>query len=447
MTKGENQNASAVKKRRKSSDPVDTLVFLIPCLACIQIKLIGVLNGSDVFFLIVFIFLAFRRKIRIATPAGKKFLFFCSLWLVSQCVTDVVRHSAFGDYARGWSNIGITLVNFAVLCALAYGRPRRLVLYGWGLVTGSFLTFIITPDKFADVDLWKFAFSFPVTLAVFLFASRARCRGHWPITLSVLIGVLNIYLGSRSLGGVCLAAALYLGVTRFLQRKERRSHKLNTRSVVAIAASLGLGFFVALSAYQYAASTGFLGNKARVEYREQSSGRYGLLLGGRTDMLGAFPAIYDSPILGHGSWAKDPTYVIAQHEALAALGYENAWEMSSEDLEEGLIPAHSYMLQAWVDAGILGAFFFAWVFVFAARVLMRVYPPNVVLLPVMALVGLTLLWNILFSPYGAEVRIIFPYYVVMLMSCQGMAAHETVKAAASTVKRKIDATLAPLTQH
>jgi hypothetical protein len=93
----------------------------------------------------------------------------------------------------------------------------------------------------------------------------------------------------------------------------------------------------------------------------------------------------------------------------------------------GLIPEHSYLFGAWVDAGILGAVFWAWVFLLDAKTLMRVYPPTTMLLPVMSYVGFELLWDIIFSPYGAEVRIIVPFYAVMLMTCSDLAPRKAAQ--------------------
>lgn len=420
MIPAESQGATATQKRPGGSDLIDLLVFLVPCLEFFQIKAIGVLFGPELLLLVILIFLAFRMRIRINTRSGKTFMILCSLWLVAQCVTDILRHSAFRDYARGWSNIGMTLGNFAVLYTLLYGRPRRLIFYGWGLVVGGLLSFLISPDIYAASDPWKFGIGFPVTLATFLFVSRSTCRSSLQIALSLTIGVINIGLGDRSVGGVCLVTALYLFVSRTMARKTAESPKLKAKWMLAFAALIIIGFAGVLWAYQFAASAGVLGEDARVKYENQSSGRYGILLGGRVEMLGYLPAIYDSPIFGHGSWAKDPTYLIAEHQALALMGYSTADEVSPEDFEEGLIPTHSYLFGAWVDAGVLGAIFWAWVFVLDAKTLMRVYPPTTVLLPVMSYIGFELLWDVVFSPYGAEVRIIFPFYIVMLMTCSDM---------------------------
>ena len=447
-----------VRGRSKGLDFVDILVFLIPCLQLIRIRVVGVLNGSDVLTLIIFLYLAFRGKLRIATPVGKWTLFLCSLWLASQCVTDIVRHSALTDYARGWSNIGFTFASLAVLWTLLYGRPRRLVLYGWGLVIGGVLFAIINPNEMtaagAPGDAWKFGFAYPVTLGVFLFASRKGCRGLWPVALGVMAGILNLWEGSRAVGGFCLAAAVYLVVTGFLRRKSGGSSKLKAGTVMALAASIILGIAGVLWAYQYAATSGILGQGAQETYEEQSSGKYGVLLGGRTELLATLPAIYDSPILGHGSWAKEPLYIILQNQALARLGYKIAWNIADENLREGLIPTHSYLFSAWVDGGILGAVFWGWVFVLTARVLLRVYPDTAVLLPVIAFLAFLMLWDILFSPYGTPGRVTFPYSFVMLMTFAGMAPQKAVQVATVTLKkrtptakRRVHAGLAPRPQQ
>ena len=434
-----------IRKRHNSIEAFDFVVFVIPCLQLIRIRVIGVLNGSDLLMLVIFLSLALRGKLRVTSRVGKWSLILCSLWLASQCVTDIVRHSALADYARGWSNIGLTFISLAVLWTLLYGRPHRLTLYGWGLVIGGVLYAFINPNEMtaagAPGDLWKFGLAFPLSLGAFLLASRKECRGHWPITLAVLMGMINMVLGARAVGGICLAAALYLSVTSLSRRKNPEIFRLKTRTMVALAASIIIGGAAVMWAYQYTANAGILGERAKEKYDEESSGEYGVLLGGRTEVLATFPAIYDSPILGHGSWAKEPLYIILQNQALARLGYKVAWNISNEQLQEGLIPTHSYLFGAWVDGGILGAVFWVWVFAMTARVLTRVHPATAVLLPVVSFLSFFLLWDILFSPYGTPGRISFPYSIVVLMTLMDAAASKMVRAMPARPPKRIKASL------
>lgn len=413
----------------------DGLAFSIPFLRFVQLKVVGTLSGSDILIVIVFLGVVVARRLKIKSRGAKTLLILCSLWLLSQVVTDVVRRTAFADYARGWSNIGFTLATFAVLLTILYGRTRRLVLYGWGLVIGGLLTYWIAPDEYMKGDPWKFGLSFPVTWAVMLFASRKQCRGYWPIMLATAVGMLNIWLGARSIGAFCLVAAIYLFATRMLRKRTRGAVKLKVRFPVAIVASLLLSGIGIIWAYSYAASTGLLGEDAQQKYELQSGGKYGLLLGGRVETLGSIPAIYASPILGHGSWARDPLYVFMEERGLAMLGYNVKDNFDPEVLRAGYIPTHSYIFGAWVDAGILGAVFWGWVFILAARALSRVYPINAPLVPFAAFAGFWILWDVLFSPYGAEMRIITPYYLVLLMTCMSIAPGKPLKETGDAIGR------------
>jgi hypothetical protein len=161
------------------------------------------------------------------------------------------------------------------------------------------------------------------------------------------------------------------------------------------------------------------------------------LLGGRPELLSELPAIYDSPILGHGSWSKDPIYLIEEHQALKLLGYgEEAKLLFRDELRQGFIPAHSYFFQAWVDAGILGAVFWGWMFILTARVMLRVYPAAALLLPVVSYLGFYLLWNIPFSPYGTAPRLTFPYSIVMMIAFMDMARRTATQPATAKIKMK-----------
>jgi hypothetical protein len=416
-------------KRPGKLDPVDILVFLIPFFQFANIRIIGTLTGSDVFFLLLFFYLAARLKLRVSTPLARTFIVLCLLWLLSQIVTDLIRHTPFPNLARSWSNISVTLVAFTVLFTLLYGRPRRIVIYGWGCALGATVTFFVSPSDFATEYPWKFGIGWPVTLGVVLLASRKEFRGNLPIQLLTIIGIVNVFLGARSMGEVCLAAAMFILITRRVHKKKSITLKLKTRTKVAIAISMLLGAGGLAWAYQYVAGHGMLGEVAQTKFNSQSAGKYGFLLGGRTEILGSLPAIYDSPLIGHGSDAKDPKYALMMQQSLALLGYDAAAEDAEQGLEGGYdtIPVHSYLFSAWVWAGLLGAIFWAWVWSVAARALFRAYPQSLYILPLVAFCAFEILWDILFSPYGTLSRVFVPYYVVIFMSCLEIVPRKTAK--------------------
>ena len=82
-------------------------------------------------------------------------------------------------------------------------------------------------------------------------------------------------MGSRSTGGFCLAAALYLSTTRFLRNRAAQGVKLRVGAIAAIAAALLIGGIGMVWAYSYAAKAGMLGEEARDKYELESGGKYG----------------------------------------------------------------------------------------------------------------------------------------------------------------------------
>jgi len=398
----------------------DILAFAIPCLQFLKFNVVGILYASDLLLAITFLYFAFSGKLKLSTSLSRKFVVLCAIWLGSQVVTDLIVHSAFADYARGWSRIITTLVSFCVLYPLLYGRSLRLLLYGWGLVIGGTLELLIDPGQWGKDYPWKFGLCFPVTLVAFLVASRKSSTAYSAIILSTLIGLINIAAGTRSRGGVCLVVALYLLLSLPARQKCSIPHAFKGRSVLAIVGGIALAIVAVLWVYDRAANTGLLGGSAKEEYLQQSSGDYGVLLGGRSAILGSIPAILDSPILGHGSWARDPIYVLAQMQAMAEMGYENLSAVEEEELDEGYIPAHSYLFGAWVEAGLAGAVFWGWILIMALKIFFRAYPLSATLLPLAAFCALSLAWDVVFSPYGAQQRLIVPYYVLMLMTVLGV---------------------------
>ncbi len=109
--------------------------------------------------------------------------------------------------------------------------------------------------------------------------------------------------------------------------------------------------------------------------------------------------------------------------------------ITPEEMRSGIIPTHSYLFGAWVDAGILGAVFWVWILVSTARVFTRIYPATNALLPVGIYLAFLLLWNIPFSPYGTDGRLTFPYSFVLLMTLMDSAARKSMRAPAVRSQR------------
>jgi hypothetical protein len=423
--------AGRVNEAQPSSFFLNMTTFLIPALKFVEINLVGSLYLSDLLLAALFCILLFRR--RSFTPLNstltKKFLIYGSMWFVAQIVTDIVRQTPFEDFARGWARIVVTLLHFSVLYILLHDQPRRILIYGWGLVVGSILAYFFNPFVFAAEYPWESGWAFPVTLAVFLVASDEQ---YPSLILPIAIGVINIYLGYRSMGATCFLVAIYLFLRLVSSRSEAWRLSLRKPKYVALAVALvALGIWSMANAYQKAASSGLLGEAAQWKYEFQSSGEYGLLLGGRSEIMLGFLAIYDSPLLGHGSWAKNEEYVAAYRAMMLLLGYNPAAFQRGKgtgiDSQENdnLIVAHSHILGAWVEAGIVGGLFFVWILVLAARSLKRLFTARIQHAPLVVFYAFWLMWNLCFEPYGGDKRFTVLYFVVVLTSYATVLSERT----------------------
>jgi len=89
-----------------------------------------------------------------------------------------------------------------------------------------------------------------------------------------------------------------------------------------------------------------------------------------------------------------------------------------QDIEEegrGRIPAHSHLMGAWVQAGILGAVFWAYVFWLALKSVFRLAMLRPGTAPVYMWILVGFIWDVLFSPFGATQRTLAALAIVLTM--------------------------------
>lgn len=392
----------------------EVVAFVIPCLIFIEIKLVGRLFLSEIILFGSFPFLLLIRGRVLLEAMPRTLILLGLIWLLGQVVTDVIRSTPFEDYSRGWSKIIFLLLNFSAIYILLYKNKRRLMLFALGIATGQILQYFIDPNVYAaGGSVWKFGVGYAITFLVVLSTQlKAIYRINY-LSGAVLIGaaLMNFYLGFRSLGVFCFVTALFLVYQRILNtRKAFVDSTVRGKTVVA-AISLGvLVGYIGIEAYGYGASEGWLGQEVKQKYELQSRGQFGIFLGGRPELLVSSLAVMESPIIGHGSWAKDPKYKALLYELLSQYGYK-----IENDNDSDLIPTHSYFFGAWVDSGVVGALFWFWVLLLPIKLLIVLRQCMLPLAVLLTFVAFSMIWNILFSPFGATGRVYAAYYIVLLM--------------------------------
>jgi hypothetical protein len=391
----------------------DLLAIAIPLSQFAEFNIVGRLFAPDIMLLALLPFVLFSRGRVLTKGMPGMFLVMGFVWLLGQILTDLVRSIPFEDYSRGWAMIGFTLTNFMVLYVLLSESSRRIILYTFGFAGGGILTYVLNPSIYAVGEPWKFGYGFGVTVLVVLVAVLFVYQSRYSFACLVLFcaATLNLYEGVRSMAGICFLAAAYLIVQRTAHDRQNSGTGMSFGNAVAVFAILVLASVAMFQMYGYCASNGLLGNKAWEKYEIESSGRYGILVGGRPEFIAGLEAVMESPILGHGSWAKDWRYGGRAEAIRANLGYGDVGPSDT-----WVIPSHSHLIGAWVDAGILGAIFWLWVLFLPLRVLRTLYLRATPLAPLIAFFAIVLIWDIMFSPYGAERRFMTPFYLVVMLS-------------------------------
>lgn len=415
----------------------EAVTFSSPMLLCVELQMGGRLLLTEVVLLAVLPMLLIQEGPRLMARGPRLILGLGLLWLFGQVATDLIRGTPFVDLARGWSKIAFTLINFAALYLLVGDRRRRLLSFALGMCLGwflmfavnpieaasvepwKFLIFAINPNEFASVEPWKFGVGAPVTI-LGLFLASVRPFSRMRLTQAAIVGglgFLNFLMGARLMGGVCFLTAVYLTVQSVFAGRNVHFGRIGAFQFLVFGVIAIVPLILTYSAYSSMASSGWLGEDARRKFELQSSGKFGVLLGGRAESLASINAVMDSPIIGHGSWAKDSRYIDYLYK-LYEFGYDPGTIIKEYERAD-IIPSHSYLMGAWVDAGMLGALFWAVVFWKIPALLIKWVSVVDPWSPLLIYFLVQFAWAILFSPYGHEARITAPYSIVMILFMTG----------------------------
>lgn len=395
-------------------------IFFLGVFSSFYINFIGQLYVTEIVLALLFPFQWIRNwNVLLKGQLTGRILLFGSLWFVSQVFTDLIRGTPTNDMLRGWAGILVLLVTFSSLYLLLRKSIRRIQIFLLGYAIGVMASCYIQPPYYFAAEPWKFGFGYPTTLLVLLFilhttGKKLNDLNKWVLPLLAL-GGLSIYLNARSLGATIIMTALILWLRNRSFGKAILT-RIRPQSIIAGGLILGLTIWGLISVYALAAQKGYLGEEARLKYMWQDSGRFGLLLGGRSEILASAIAIRDSPIIGHGSWAQDPAYRVFLYRLLD-LGYElSPEELSRYIYESDLIPAHSHIFQAWVWGGILGAVFWLVILGMIIKVLVQSnrFPNNLYILVIFF--SISSIWDIFFSPFASIMRLRWAFQLVVFIT-------------------------------
>lgn len=335
----------------------------------------------------------------------RQLLLLAFIWAFCQLLSDQINRVDVIDSVKG---VGAPLIFMSTLLALCIYMGKdieRMPSFLIGALFGLIPQFIFYPSTYFLSNPWKWGVGlFAVEyFAVYFTFFYQRKRSLYLIFFVVIFAGIGLSNDSRSMAIFPTLAAMI-----YVLARTRRFGSVLTKfkgrfGVAKLVFTLGSLLLVLNSITTTVFSSDWISQSLPQEsakkFQMQAGGEYGILLGGRNEMLVSIDAFLEKPLLGHGSWAKDNGgYENALLARTYALGYSDRNDLiSSSDL----IPVHSYLMGGLVWAGIAGGLF--WLFMM--RWLLFIFISNISFLGFYFYNGIVaIMWNIFFSPFGASAR-------------------------------------------
>jgi len=378
--------------------------FQLGFLSALKINFFGEIYLGEIIFM-VFLLSKFPR---LNFPKQELSLFFFAmLWASAQFVSDVNNGTQVNYALKGIFTPIFFIFTFLGFFSYFKKRFNRFPSFILGASFGALAQLLIFGgNAYFEDNMWKWGLGGELLSIVVIYLSFF-VRGPKKLLIFLVVfsfGVVSVINSARSLAFLpIISSILFLifhgnkqySVIRWLKRGVTG---LKLLIIVILSIIVMNGATTALFS-----SDRFLENFSEdvaLKYKTQAAGKYGMLLGGRPELLASVKAFLDKPFLGHGSWAMDKEFYYTDmiNELKLELGYEN---IRADYSKIKLVPAHSFLTGSVVWAGIFGGLF--WL-VLINKVL-KIFILNINVLPIYFYTGVIFfVWDFLFSPFMAITR-------------------------------------------
>jgi hypothetical protein len=382
----------------------------------IPITLIGTFRLGEILVLGLY---PFYIKHILKALRNREVLFLISLaalWFCSQLLSDIYNGSTMKNNLRGLGSIVLTMTTFVFFCGL-YSRDYRnhlgalLGAIAGGVLSASLIYRFDRGNQSYVENLWDFyvsGWAHPTFAILAFLLFRKHPWFLFPIGIAYAV-LANIY-GGRSDGLMVLISTLFLFYLWIQLSKSNSNLRGAMRKGFILSGILLIPMYFLYVNY---AQAGVLGKSAKtqIDLAKNPYNPIEVLLLARNESLIALDAIYEKPLLGHGSWANPGhlrrLYLLKMREIYGA--------QAPRKIFQDILPVHSVLLGAWVFGGFAGFAFWAYViyrtFYLANRLLLGA-PLSMIALVVVYLPYFS--WHVMFSP-NSFARFSWPLHMAFLV--------------------------------
>ena len=412
-----------------SKNSVSVVLFLLGLGSQTQIHFVGSIGISELVTFIIAPFILISNYHLLKRDKFSVFVWISILTCVGCVISSIANHTHPILFLKGLA------LPYGILSAVVvFHRILRgnLGAFKWFLVgtafSGVVCTFVFQPETFtvrgdtivtgeAAVQAVKgYSLYWSSRISSFLRLPIVGWFLQTPLWYSVSASLITAIISlafSEASGRSAALIALLSVVMLIMGGKSRRKIILLGKRFWFLCVTMIVMLFLTKQGYQYAATSGWLGEKAHQKYEQPTAmgkGVLPLLISGRAEFFSSLRACADKPIIGFGPRPIDShgyyreflekygnpddydQYVRSEIEA-ARRGYYSGEFMRS----------HSHITSFWLYFGIMGLLFwfyvlwlfFKWVTSFASA-----YPPwfGYIALSISAMA-----WDIFFSPMSTRI--------------------------------------------
>jgi hypothetical protein len=379
--------------------------ILWPLATCIPIIASPRVTLFDVICLVIFLSRPWRAFSgpMITRPLQYSIILFNLVFLISAAI----NHASVFQTIWRLGSVDLVVIDALVLCnVLANAALPQINQFFFYFCVGICLQIFYPEDTTAFTYPIKFLFNTPlgVIIATICYSLQFPLRVQRFQCAILLAGYALVAALARARNAAAIefvpAVIYFLPRLHFLQKFNFRAYIL---SLIGVAA----GVYAILTLYYNLAISGFLGQVAKGIAQLQGSffgGGAGMLLGGRPEVLVLSLGIIASPLIGHGV-GND----LKPYENMLVLA--NIWRPEYLDTPDKTI-VHSLLFSAGFEAGIFAMLFWLYVCHLCLRAIIYAVGHRPVAYEIMLILCLQALWNVLFSPLIAAIRLsLLPAFV------------------------------------
>ena len=234
------------------------LCFGIPVLIAIEVPGLGTIYLAELCLISLLPVLVVMRGKALQSRSLGLILMVGLIYFGAQVITDIIRETPFGDYARGWSRILFFFMSFVSCYLLTAGKRDRILCYAGGLVVGSTI-YLLTHNPLEHIG-WKFGFAGSTTtlmlMGFMLVPVLSSPRSLVGPMLMAALGIFSAFMDFRSWGGVLMVSAAFLSVPAILRLFGLRPKPLSYGRMLIVGLLLLGTAVAALKGYGWAAESG-----------------------------------------------------------------------------------------------------------------------------------------------------------------------------------------------